>query len=210
MTHPTSFMRRKRSRTLTLTTAMATAGLSLSACDQPWDSGSHKPVEAAVYASLDQCKASGETPAAECDKAFAAAQADDAKHSPRYDARDTCEDVYGAGNCVPRGYNNGGGSWFGPLLTGFVVGRMLDGGGRQYYRGSALYRQDDRYGNGGYVTPWGGHVGRDYSTGRTVVERSGIDPSPAVRQAPAHIQSRTSAISRGGFGGRMSGAHFGG
>lgn len=198
--------RRKRSSHLALTTAMAAAGLSLTACDQPWDASAaqQKPVEAVAYANLDECKTADAVPDAECDKAFEAARADDEKRAPRYAAVGDCEAAYGAGNCVPRGYNNGGSGWFTPMLTGFVIGRMLDGGGRPYYNGTGLYRD-----NNGYVTSYGGRLNRDYYSGRTVVARDGIDLN-APRAAPTKVQSRTAAISRGGFGGRSSGYHFGG
>ena len=194
MTNPSPVHRMKRSTSLTLT-AMAGAGLTLSACDQ------HalpppQPVQAVAYASLDQCKLSKEVPAAECDKAFAAARADDGAHAPRYAERSTCEDTYGPGNCVPRG-SGGNGSFFTPLLTGFVIGRMLDGGGQPYYRGTGLYRDN----GGGYVTGFGGHLDRDYRTGRTSIDRRSIDPPAAIREAPPRVQTRTSVVSRGGFGG---------
>jgi uncharacterized protein YgiB involved in biofilm formation len=201
----TPIRRRKRSTTMTLTTAMAATGLVLSACEEPAPAPRQEPVEAVAYMDLNQCKVANEVPDEECDKAFAAANADHDKAAPRYEERASCEEVYGPGNCVPRGYNNGGGSFFTPLLTGFVIGRMLDSGGRPYYGGTGLYR-DYR---GDYVTGYGGRLDRDYATGKTVVSRSGIEPSPAVRSAPAKVQSRTAAVSRGGFGGRTSG-HYGG
>lgn len=197
----TADRRRKRSSTLTLTTVMATAGITLSACDQPGPTAANKPVEAVAYANLDQCKAADEVPDAECDKAYAKARADD-ENAPKYAERASCEDVYGAGNCVPRG---SGGGWFVPAMTGFVIGRMLDGG-RPYYTGTGLYRERDD----GYVTGYGGRLGRDYSSGRTVIQRGGLDPDLAVRSTPGKVQSRTAAVSRGGFGGRSSGMHFGG
>ncbi|MDB5452617.1 MAG: surface protein, partial [Caulobacteraceae bacterium] len=146
--------RRKRSNTLTLTTAMAATGLALTACDPAQDQAARQPVEAVAYADLNQCKIANEVPDAECDRAFAAAKVDDEKSAPRYEERASCEEAYGPGNCVPRGYNNGGGSFFTPLLTGFVIGRMLDGGGRPYYTGTGLYR--DR--GGGYLTGYGGRL----------------------------------------------------
>lgn len=197
---------RKRSAGLVLTSAMASAGLVLSACDgssstAQW-SAPREPVEAVAYQSLDACKAAKDVSDAECDKAFTAAKADDAAHSPRYADSKTCEDVYGAGQCVPRSAANGGGSFFTPLLAGFVIGQMMDGGGQRYYRGTGLYRErDDGRGGGGYTTGFGGRLDRDYATGRTTIDKSSIDSNSAVRQAPPRIQTRTAVVSRGGFGG---------
>lgn len=200
---------RKRSATLKLTTMLAgAASFSLSGCgDQPgsptqWDRSSiaqGEQVEAMSYGSLEACKAANEAPDEDCDKAYAAALADDKTNAPRFDEQASCEDVYGAGSCVPRSAS-GGGSFFTPLLAGFVIGRLLDGGGNPYYRGTGLYRQDQRHG-GGYYTGWGGGLSRDYNSGRTTIAKQGIDPPDAMRQAPPRMQTRTSVVSRGGFGG---------
>jgi uncharacterized protein YgiB involved in biofilm formation len=202
---------RKRSTSLHLTTMLAgAASLTLAGCDDPgagaqagWDPNRGEQVEAFSYKSLEECKAANEVSDQQCDTSWATAQKDDQKNAPRYEARASCEDVYGAGNCVPRS-EQGGGSFFTPLLTGFVIGRMLDGGGG-YYRGTGLYRGND----GGYYSTWGGRLGRDYGTGRTVITRESIDPPDTIRNAPPKVQTRTSVVSRGGFGGGRSYAYSG-
>ena len=209
-------IKRKRSGSLKLTTMLAgAASFTLAGCgDQPpapaqWDQSSvaqGEQVEAFQYASLEACKTADEVPDSECDSGWAAAQKDHNANAPRYQDRTSCEDVYGDGNCVPRG--SGGGSFFTPLLTGFLIGQMLDLDGRRYYRGTGYYRQNERYG-GGYVTGWGGRLDRDYRTGRSVIARQGIEPPDAIRQAPPKVQTRTSVVSRGGFGGGRS-SGFGG
>lgn len=199
---------RKRSSSLKLTTMLAGAtALTLSGCDDPspqasWDPNRGEQVQAFSYKSLEECKVANEVSDTECDTSYAAAQKDDQKNAPRYEARASCEDVYGVGNCVPRGQANGGGSFFTPLLAGFVIGQMLDGGG---YRGTGMYRRDD-----GYYSTYGGRLGRDYGTGRTTISKSSIDPPDAIRNAPPKIQTRTSVVSRGGFGGGRSYASSGG
>lgn len=202
---------RKRSSSLQLTTMLAGAtALTLAGCDDPgaqasWDPNRGEQVEAFSYKTLEECKAANEVSDAQCETSYAAAQRDDDKNAPRYEARATCEEVYGVGNCVPRTQSDGH-SVFGPLLAGFVIGRMLDGGG---YRGTGLYRRDDGYG-GGYYSTWGGRLGRDYGTGRTVITRESIDPPDVIRNAPPKVQTRTSVVSRGGFGGGRSYARSGG
>lgn len=201
---------RKRSSSLKLTTMLAgAASLTLAGCDDPGPQASFDPnrgeqVEAFSYKTLEECKAANEVPDPQCDTAYAAAQKDDQKNAPRYEARASCEEVYGAGNCVPRGSENGG-SFFTPLLAGFVIGQMLDGGG---YRGTGMYRRDDGYG-GGYYSTYGGRLNRDYSTGKSVISKTSIDPPDAIRNAPPKIQTRTSVVSRGGFGGGRSYASSG-
>lgn len=198
-----------RSKSLTLTSLMAGASLTLGACNGSPPSSQAEaqvnkdPVEAFAYANLDQCKTEDKVSDEECDKAYAAALKDNETNAPKYSQQANCEEVYGVGQCVPRS-SAGHGSFFTPLLTGFIIGRMLDGGG---YRGTGLYRRDDRYG-GGYYTGWGGRVNHDYATGRTTVGREGIDPPSSVRNAPSRVQSRSTVVSRGGFGG--GGRSFGG
>lgn len=203
--------RRKRSTHLALTTMVAgAAGLTLQSCDDPppptgpeWNApaATGEQVRALRYQTAEECKVANEVPDPECDAAWSAAQSDHARSAPVYSDRPACEDIYGAGNCVPR--NTGGGNFFVPLLTGFVIGELLDVNGRRYYRGTSLYRQrEDSYGyGGGYVTGWGGYLGRDYRTGSTTIARGGVEPPPAVRDAPPKVRTRTAVVSRGGFGG---------
>lgn len=196
----------KRSRRLTLTTLMAAGGVSLTACgDNPADNvrieNPGKSVDAWTYASLQECKDKNEVPDTACETAEKAALADQEK-GPKYDNQTTCEDIYGPGQCVPRSQANGGSIW-GPLITGFIVGRMLDGGG---WGGRGLYRD---WRDGGYYTTSGGRIWTDYSTGRTRVGSRGFD-APDLYNTPQKVQTRSSVISRGGFGGRMSARSSGG
>jgi len=193
----------KRTKNLALTSLMAVGGVSLTACG----GGDHvsidhgKQVDAFAYSSLAECKAKDEVPDSACDKAEVAANDDD-KKAAKFDQQASCEDVYGEGQCVPRQAANGGHSIWGPLIAGFVVGRMLDGGwgGRGYYR-------DWR--DGGYYTASGGRMYTDYTTGRTRMSSRGFDTPDAI-SGPSKSISRSGAISRGGFGGRMSSRGFGG
>ena len=174
----------KRSRTIVLTTLMAGTGISLTACDG--DGG--QQVDAKSYTSVAECRSAGAVPADQCAAAFAQAQNANAENAPRFGDRRTCEEQYGVAQCVPR--NNGG--FFTPLLTGFIVGQALNSMGG--YRGAPMYR--DR--NGDYFGGAGARISRDYVTGRT---RVGSDAFNPAARAPTRIQSRSSVISRGGFGG---------
>jgi uncharacterized protein YgiB involved in biofilm formation len=197
----------KRTRTLALTGLMAAGGFTLSACDNPADhvriEHPGKATDAYAYQSLQDCLAKDEVPDDVCQKAEKNA-ADDSAKAARYDQQSTCEDVYGPGQCVPRQYanNGGGGSFWGPLITGFVVGRMMDGG----WGGRGLYRD---WRSGGYYTVGGGRVWTDYSTGRSRIGAGSFN-APTEFHGPPKTISRAGVISRGGFGGRMSGRSYGG
>ena len=194
--------RLKRSRSLTLTTLMAGAAVSITACDNspavtqwgdPPAAESGRAVDGHTFASLDECKASGDFTAQQCETTLAQAQKDSAENAPKFSDQQSCEERYGVDQCVPRS-SQGGGSFFTPLLTGFIIGQALNnmGGG---YRGAPMYRDRDGgyYGGGGYP------VSRDYLTGRTRVSADSFEAPKAG--APARVQSRSSIISRGGFGG---------
>ena len=194
-----SMRRLMRSRTLHVTSLMATASFSLAACGSPQVKMPEPEPQALAYTSWAECKAANDISDTECDAAETAAAKQRAESGPRYASKAECEGSWGPSQCEP--LNNNGGSFFTPLLTGFVVGQLLSGGG--YRGGGALYRdRDNRYSNGF----GGGYLSRDYATGRNVA--NGREYGNVARQAPARAQSRTTVVSRGGFGG--GGRSFGG
>ena len=172
----TTLRRMKRSRTLQVTGLMATVSFSMAACGAPQSAPLPEPDPALAYTSIVECKAANDVSDAECDAAYAEAQRQAAESAPRYATREECEGQWGPEQCRP--LNTGGGSFFGPLATGFIIGQLLNGGG--YRGGGPLYRD------------------RDDRTGRAVANRNDVD---VARQAPARVQSRTAVVSRGGFGG---------
>lgn len=193
--------RRKRSSAMALTSLMAGSAFTLAACDDagtPTQWGDERPAAssdaAASFASVDECKAAGDFTAEQCQTAYDEAQKASAENAPKFADQKSCEERYGVDQCVPRNQANGGGSFFTPLLTGFIIGQALNnmGGG---YRGAPMYRdRDGRYYGGAYY----GGGSRDYLTGRS--RRDSFD-APSRYEAPARVQSRSSVISRGGFGG---------
>lgn len=189
----TTMRRLKRSRSLQVTSLMATVSFSMAACGSP---GSSLPAEPAVpalaYTSLDECRAANDIPDEECVVASNVAGQQAAETAPRYATREECEGQWGPEQCRP--LNTGGGSFFGPLATGFIIGQLMSGGG--YRGGGPLYRDREGQYSNGYG---GGYLSRDYRTGRMVTNAR--EHTPAARQAPARVQSRTTVVSRGGFGG---------
>ncbi|TFW12335.1 DUF1190 domain-containing protein [Brevundimonas intermedia] len=197
----TETMRRlKRSRVLHVSSLMATASFSLAACGSPQRVPPPEPEPTLAYQSLDECRAANDIPDDQCDAALAKAQEEAAKTAPRYATREECEGQWGPSQCQPN--NQGGnGSFFTPLLTGFIIGQMLNGGG--YRGGGPLYRDREGRLSNGYG---GGYTYRDYRTGKTLT--NGREHGDVARQAPTRVQSRTTVVSRGGFGG--GGRSYGG
>lgn len=196
---------RKRSRLVALTTLTALGAATLSACGGAADpeearlsEAQYGPgVDAFPYQSVEQCRSDNKVPDQECDRAAAAALAQNDEGAPRFESQNLCEEQFGSGECVQR--TAGGGSFFTPLLTGFVIGQMLDGG-RSRYRYSGLYRdrRRDIYYTGGGAG--GGWLYRDPRTGTTRVGSRALQPPVATPR----VQTRSSVVSRGGFGGRAS------
>lgn len=192
---------RKRSSAITLTSLMAGSALSISACDgappatqwgDPPAAASSRAVDAASFTSVEECKTQGAFTAEQCVAAYDQAQKDSAENAPKFNDQQSCEERYGVDQCVPRS-GHGGGSFFTPLLTGFIIGQAMNNMGG--YRGAPMYR--DR--NGGFYSGSGYPVSRDYLSGRTRVRADSFDAPRA--DAPSRVQSRSAVISRGGFGG---------
>jgi uncharacterized protein YgiB involved in biofilm formation len=196
-----SMRRLMRSRTLHVTSLMATASFTLAACGAP-QVAAPQPDPALAYTSLEDCRAANDVSPAECDAAYKAADEQAKATAPRYATQAECEGQWGPDQCRALNDNNsgGGGSFFGPLATGFIIGQMMNGGG--YRGGGALYRDRDGTFSNGHG---GGYISRDYRTGRAIANRNDVD---VARNAPARAQSRTTVVSRGGFGG--GGRSYGG
>jgi uncharacterized protein YgiB involved in biofilm formation len=203
----------KRSKRLVLTTMMAGGGLSLAACgDNPpaatqWGDPPAAAAPAQVgstetYQTLADCRLDDKFTDQQCEQSFAAAQAENDANAPRFSDQPTCEEQFGAGNCVQR--SQGATNFFVPFLAGYVVAEVVDEiGDAMRYRGRPYYR--DRYGS--YYLPGGRRLTTNYVTGRPQITSDALAPSRAT--APTRTQSRSAVISRGGFGGG-GGRSFGG
>jgi uncharacterized protein YgiB involved in biofilm formation len=137
-----------------------------------------------VYSSLADCRA--EHPTGQiCDSAWQASVGEHDKTAPRFTQKQQCEAQYGVGHCESRE----GGGFFMPMMAGFVIGQMLNGGG---YGGG----YGGRYiGHPVMFAPGGGYRAPAFGPGESVFTRSGGVARGGFGQ---------SAGFRGGFG------HFGG
>jgi len=177
--------------------AAVSAAALLSACDnkQPQRSQVGTPQgqqSQVVYRNLDAClaQATDMTMVQACRDGYAQAMAKMAE-APKYETQATCEDVYGPGNCVPRGsVVHEGGGWFVPYMMGYMIG-----GG--FGRSTAYYPV---YVDRGGTTFAGGYSG---SVGGNVVSTPSWQGG-----APAAVRPSSSSVVRGGFGSTaMAGSH---
>lgn len=194
----TAMRRMKRSKMLQVSSLMATAGFTLAACGSPpqqtaaapegeWDAPSQ------AYSSVQACVSSGE-PALECEAAFKAASADAAETAPRFASQQDCEQEWGQGQCQ-QGERNGS-SFFMPVLAGFMMARMMNGGqqaaARPLFQQCRTRNPDGSCREGSYRAGGAGYLAR--SAGRDGVQQQD--------------GNRSRAVSRGGFG--SSRGYYGG
>ena len=160
------------------------ATISLSACS----SGTQ---EAAVYRSIDDCNDSNPGQKEACQLAFENAEKEAERTAPKYRSQRDCEDEFGYDRCRRHSSSSG---VFMPMMAGFMIGRMLNGGRYSYNPMFTSYsRHSPYYGN------WVGADGRDYGSrynSRVRTKKSTFDKKPTV----------TKTMSRGGFGSRAAAA----
>ena len=181
---------RKRSRTVALAIVCA-ASFTLAGCRD-------EQVDAQAFPDLESCKsaavAGGLFSSAECDTAFAEAEALHVEAAPRYDSLAVCEEQHGEGACGSEEQvaERGSGSIFMPLLAGYLIGNMM-GGGRGMAAAQPLYRSaDGRFTNATGSSTYSSNSGRA-KMGSSMFAR----PPSTVGKAP---MTRASVASRGGFG----------
>jgi len=177
----------KRSQALKLT-LMAGSAMALGAC-------SDKRQEAQTYNSLDACETAGLYSATECQTAYNKAVATHQKSAPRYNSEQLCQQDFKA-RCEER--SDGGRSFWSPFMTGFLVSQLLDQGRGGYYYGPYYNRFGSRP---GFYTVDGSRINIQRS--KSGKYRSSIRTrSVKARPKRARVMTRTSVVSRGGFGRR--------
>jgi uncharacterized protein YgiB involved in biofilm formation len=166
-------VRKSRSVQLAL---MGTAAMTMAACG---DAG--PPPDSRFFADVKECTSqTGDAQA--CEAAKAESEKTHAQEAPKFARKEQCEAEFGAGNCETQQAASGGGSFFMPLLMGYMMGNMMSGGNRF---SQPVYQGRD----GKAVMPANGRM---YNVGN--FNRGGT----ATAFQPA---SRVSEVSRGGFGG---------
>jgi uncharacterized protein YgiB involved in biofilm formation len=169
----------KRSRSIALV-MMGAGTVVLTACEEP-------QVDVSVFENVEQCVDQPGASRAACEEAFGIAEAQHAAVAPKYADREACEADFGPEQCQQAPQEaQGGGSFFMPLMMGYMMGSMMSG------RGAAatqpLYRSADDPNT--FRTADNRSVGS--TTGRTTVSRAAAAPPTA----------KSYTVSRGGFGER--------
>ena len=174
-------------------TLVLMGGVALTACGD-------SEVDTAVFQDVKECVASGTYDADKCEQDYKEAVATHAATAPAYTSKADCEAEFGVGKCEenPAAASTTGstttasagtGSFFMPLMMGYMMGSMFSNGQRMAPQ--SLYQ---RQGSSSYVN----------SNGATVANQRGatrFSSSSAAARAP---ETRTRTMARGGFGSRAS------
>lgn len=187
----------KRSKNAKLTLMVAGSALALSACEE-------KPQhQVETYETLDACLDADLFSDSQCRTDHEKALAVHAQSAPRFESQSLCGQEFTRVNCESHTSASGSTFWS-PLMAGFLVSRILDRD-RHYYYSSPYYRN----GRGHYYT-WDGYRmgearGQDGRYRKTIGQKT-VEAKPKK----ARVMTRTSVISRGGFGRRSSSRSSGG
>ncbi len=178
---PTRF---KRSSKVALMVMVPATTLLLASCS------SEEPVETAVFETAEQC--AGFYNPEQCLADFAAAKALHPQVAPKYTDQAACEVDFGTGNCeqpataatsAPAATSSSG-SFFMPMMMGFMAGQMFNGGNRPNLKSQPLYKSSD-----------------DRSTFRTASNQPVSRFTGPVKVMPSRMAPRPGTmVNRGGFG----------
>lgn len=169
----------KKSRSIRLV-LLGSASIALAACG---DDG--PPQDARFFSNLQECSAVYDT--TQCLDAQKQAEQTFVAEAPKYSRQEQCEAEFGAGNCEPKqtadGSASSGGSFFMPMLMGYMMGNML--GGQSRFN-QPVYRGPDN-------TAMTQNRGKMFNIGNF----SGAGRTAASTFRPA---AQVAQVQRGGFG----------
>jgi uncharacterized protein YgiB involved in biofilm formation len=149
-----------------------------------------------LYQNTDDCTRANPSMSEQCTTAFNNAQKEAVKTAPKYASREDCIAEFGEGQCTQApaqaavgAQPQQSGSFWMPLMAGYMMGRMMGGGG---YSQQPLFssRAPNSPANGKFVDASGRNYG-PATGGRSM----NVPPSAMAPKTPT-----TSTITRGGFG----------
>lgn len=165
--------------------------LPIAACDPGQQAASERTVgeqDVKIYSSIEACAADADPPA--CEAARNTAITEHREKAPRYASAEQCRTENKECEEVR---TSSGGSYFMPMMMGFMMGRMLGGGG--YGFGSRPVYTDRQ----GYATTTDRRLGMP-----TAPAAGGATMVRAPVTAGGDIGTRSATVSRGGFGSSSS------
>ncbi|MEZ2587094.1 DUF1190 family protein [Kluyvera intermedia] len=159
-----------------------------------------------LYQNADDCSAANPSKSAECTTTYNNALKEAERTAPKYASREDCVAEFGEGQCqqapaqagmAPTGegqaqaQNQSSGSFWMPLMAGYMMGRMMSGGMGGYQQQPVFTSKNPSSPAYGKYTDAGGKNYGAAQPGRSVnVPKTAMAPKPAT----------TNTVTRGGFG----------
>ena len=110
----------KRSKKVALMLMVPTTTMMLASCGED-------PKEAVVFSSPEECASMvTSTSAEQCYADYRAAQALHPQVAPKYLNKSECENDFGSGQCEQAPQQHAGGSFFMPMMMGYMAGQMFN------------------------------------------------------------------------------------
>ncbi|MFI3247321.1 MAG: DUF1190 domain-containing protein [Ferrimonas sp.] len=202
---------RFRKKVPTATVAALSVTLAVSGC-------APAPMETAqIYTNVDECVSQYPDQPQLCEQVFGSAQVEHLATAPRFETQAACESEFGAEACqaAPEGSqgNSFGGSWFMPMMMGYMMGNLLSGNRSPRYAPVYGSRSSSSPLNGKMVTGNGTVVGNigdrtvqpnssafQKSAAPTRISRAGGFGQMAAQKAAA-TRATTTNRSASSFGG---------
>ncbi|MDX7990516.1 DUF1190 family protein [Xenorhabdus sp. psl] len=188
-----SFRKTWRSYRLAPVALAVSAVFMLSACEQNDETVS-------LYTNADECSQANPSQSEQCTTAYNNALKEAEKTAPKYASREECVAEFGEQQCTqapaqagvgePQAQQNSSGSFWMPLMAGYMMGRLM-GGSSAPSQPLFTSKSAGSPANGKFVDATGKGYGPATAGGRSMtVPKTAMAPKPAT----------TSTITRGGFG----------
>ncbi|MBE5254010.1 DUF1190 family protein [Mixta mediterraneensis] len=188
-----AFRKSWQARHLTPVAIAVTAVFMLAGCEQNDETVS-------LYQNADDCAKANPGQSAQCTTAYNNARKEAERTAPKYATREDCVAEFGENQCqqtpaqAGAGTSNAeshqGGSFWMPLMAGYMMGRMMGGGAGFAQQPLFSPKSANSPAKGQFVDASGRNYG-SATSGRTMnVPKTALAPKPAT----------TSTITRGGFG----------
>lgn len=188
-----AFRKSWQARHLTPVAIAVTAVFMLAGCEQNDETVS-------LYQNADDCAKANPGQSAQCTTAYNNARKEAERTAPKYATREDCVAEFGENQCqqtpaqAGAGTSNAeshqGGSFWMPLMAGYMMGRMMGGGAGFAQQPLFSPKSANSPAKGQFVDASGRNYG-SATSGRTMnVPKMALAPKPAT----------TSTITRGGFG----------
>ncbi|MBV4367165.1 DUF1190 family protein [Erwinia sp. BNK-24-b] len=188
-----SFRKSWSARHLTPVALAVTAVFMLAGCEKTDETVS-------LYQNADDCSSANPGKSEQCTTAYNNAKKEAEKTAPKYATREDCVAEFGEGQCQKAPAQAGvgttnaesqqSGSFWMPLMAGYMMGRLMGGGAGFAQQPLFTSRSPGSPANGKFVDASGKSFGAA-TPGRTMtVPKSALAPKPMT----------TSTVTRGGFG----------